>query len=462
MFIISRFGRTRLRGGGVAAIVGGMVVATLPLTALTAGAAVTTGGQIETFTTSNLLGIRGYAPNTNVEVEVLRQNIVIGSTTKTTDGEGNIELNHVGGADCFDGPTSPDVAPGDTIRATQTGAPADTSLVRGLWFDELTYGVDTITASGRVALTGPTAVKPGTDILELRFRKGPPREWDDPGVKGDLRVDIGADVGAGGSWSTTVNVSAQDVAEHQAGGEAVLEWAGVEAGETEITVAEFGEAEALDCPPLQEGPTAPQLAPSQDSGKRGDHITNRSTNLTFSGLAGTGLDGAQGPGADVTLMVNGTQKATGVADAQGVYRFAGVTLAPGATHSLQVRSETAGEPVFTSATRRVRIDNTRPGVRMRSFRPNPLHLAGRERARAVYRISEASLLQTKVQRVTPRRTVQTFRNRSLRSAALVEVFWNGKNRIRRDVRPGRYQMVLTVTDRAGNRSVQTNRFRVVR
>jgi hypothetical protein len=44
----------------------------------------------------------------------------------------------------------------------------------------------------------------------------------------------------------------------------------------------------------------------------------------------------------------------------------------------------------------------------------------------------------------------------------VSYAWDGRNDQRRNVRPGRYRMVLTVTDRAGTRRVVQKDFRVVR
>lgn len=80
----------------------------------------------------------------------------------------------------------------------------------------------------------------------------------------------------------------------------------------------------------------------------------------------------------------------------------------------------------------------------------------------VYRVRERSVLEARVQRRTSRRwrTVQTFRDRT--RSGRVEYDWNGRNEIRRNVGPGRYRMVLTAIDRAGNRTVQRNRVRVVR
>lgn len=463
--------RTTRKHRGVVAAAASLTLAALPLSAVPANAAVTGGESIEVFTGSNLVSLTGYPANTDVLVEVLRQGIVIGYATKTSDAEGAIEMNHVGGSDCFESPTSPDIVPGDTMRTTVVGtANVDTSVVRGVFIEDIAYGANSITVTGEVTLNGPAAVAPGADVLELRINKDTVWDVNERPNRRDRREDIGASVQPDGSFVHVLNASAQDVAEAEAGSETFLEWsAGAAAGEeeeafpSELTVAEFGPGEAIaGCPPMQEGPTAPQLARAQDSGVRGDHITNKSLDLDFAGLAGTGVDG-DGGGNEVTLFVDGVATASTTANAQSLYSFADLDLAPRAqAYRLKVRSVATGEPFFESAVRTVKVDTAAPVVRNRQFRPNPLHLQGPERLHAVYRIGEAARLSAEVQHLLPTRTVLTFRNRNIARAGVTEYNWNGKNEIRRDVRPGRYRLVLTVTDAAGNRSVLTNRFRVVR
>jgi hypothetical protein len=409
-----------------------------------------------------------------VSVEVLRHGVVIGHTVKTTDFEGVIEINHVGAEadDCFDPPSSPDVMPGDTIRTTVVNNPAnrDTSVVHGVWIDDIQYDVPTandITVSGRVILgTGPAAVKPGVDVLELRINKD--TAWDGTGRR-DKREDIAASVNPDGTWSHVMSGSVADVNEAEASSESFLEWSSGAAAEAafppELTVAEFGPAEVLvGCPPTQQGPTAPQLAAAQDSGTKGDHVTNRSANLTFRGIAGPDLDGATvepGANAEVQLRVDGAVAQTGSAGANGVYELNVPTLAPG-THSLMVRTRDAGGAFFDSPARTVRVDTSIPSAALRRVGPTPLHLAGPEELRAVYHVSEAAALKAKIEHVSPNRTVRTFALRNTPSAGLVEYLWNGKNETRSDVSPGTYRMLVTVMDVAGNQSTERVRFRVVR
>jgi hypothetical protein len=457
---------TRRRRGTFVAVLVSTAIAALSLSAVPVEAAVTGGQSIEVFTGSNLISLTGYPATTDVRVEVLRQGFVIGSATKTTDAAGVIEMNHIGAEanDCFDPPSSPDVGPGDTIRTTvlPAGTNVDTSVVRGVFIDDIVFGATTITVSGRVSLTGPARVVPGADVLELRINKDTPWDVNDRPGRRDRREDIGASVAPNGTWTHVLNASAADVAEAQAASETFLEWSAA-AGETEefpseLTVAEFGPGEALPgCPPLQQGPTPPQLATTQDSGQRGDHITNRSANLTFSGLTMEA-----GPNATVRLLVDGTQRAEATANAQGVYQFTGITLAPRAQPYAVVARAQGTSASFDSAARRVTVDQSRPTVVARTVRPNPFHLTGSERVHAVYRIGEAAQLRARIQRRTPVRTVLTFANRRLTRAGLAEYNWNGKNEINRDVRPGGYRLELTVTDRAGNRTTHRTPFQVVR
>jgi hypothetical protein len=476
----SRHGATRVtrvtRGhrSATAAVAASLTVAALSVSAVPADAAVTGGQSIEVHTESNRISLAGYPADAEVRVEVLRQGFVLGQAVKTTDATGVVEMNHVGAkaGDCFDPPSSPDVMPGDTIRTTVLDNPAnrDTSVVRGVWVDDVRYGVPTardITVSGRLSLDGADRVVPGAHVLELRIDKD--TNWTGTG-RTDLREKVlRADVRANGRWSHVMTApTAADVAEARAGSETFLEWAAA-AGESpsELTVAELGPRRApAGCPPLQQGPTAPRLARAMDSGRVGDHVTNRSANLTFSGLAGSDLrsDDA-GPGTDavVELFVDGVSMAMVMADSDGAYRFTGLRLAPRArVYSLMVQAKDPGDaPTFGSVVRRVRVDAAAPAVVQRRLAPNPLHLEGPERLHGVYRVGEAARVDAKIQRLLPTRTVTTFGVRNAQRAGLVEYDWGGRNELGQNVRPGRYRMVLTATDRAGNRATRATRFRVV-
>ena len=158
---------------------------------------------------------------------MVRQGFVVGYATKRTSFAGVIEMNHVGAAadDCFESPTSPDVQPTDTIRTTipGPGGATDTSMVRGVWIEDMEFGDTTITVSGRVALKETAAINPGTDVLELRINKE--TDWDLTGGS-DLREDIGENVDPDGAWEHVLTVSESDAAEaaNPANRETFLEW----------------------------------------------------------------------------------------------------------------------------------------------------------------------------------------------------------------------------------------------
>lgn len=449
------------RGLRAAAAAGALVAVTMPV--LSADGAVGAGRTIEVFTGTDMIGLAGYPANTNVKVEVVRHGIVVGYATRMTDSVGQIVLNHVGGAagDCFDSPTSPDVQPSDTIRTTvlKAGGGVDTSQVRGVWLNPLKFtGDTTIEVSGRVALGDePGAVNPATDTLELRINKDVP--WivnDKPGNK-DRREPIAAsEVQPDGTFTHVLTADVQDIVDLQEDGETFLEWSDPTATELTIAEAEIPEP-LLGCPPPASGPTSPVLQAADDTGKQGDHITSQATDLTFFGLAGTGVTGDPGPGQSVKLQVDGADRAEVTADADGVYRFTGVSLSARATpHTVRVISPQG------FAQRLVTVDDKAPGVRLRTFGLAPLQLAGTEKFHAAYSISEGATIEARINHLEPTFPVKVFDPRTKAVATRSEFVWNGKNVSGSDVHPGRYQIVLRVTDKAGNSTLQRDTFRVTR
>jgi hypothetical protein len=433
-----------------------MVAVAMPV--LSADGAVGGTRSIEVFTGPDVVLLAGYPPNTNVKVEVLRHGFVVGYTTRLTDSIGGIEINHVGGGagDCFQSPSSPDIQPTDTIRATvlKPGGARDTSVVRGVWLDDIQFDNTTITVSGHVALTGPAAVDPAADVFELRLNKD--TDWFGTG-RSDLREEIGPDINLDdGKWTHVITATPADVAEARDGVDTFLEWSTVAA--SELTVAELGvPEEILGCPPPAAGPSAPLLPKVQDSGKVGDHVTNQATDLTFAGLAGTGVVGAPGPGDTATLLVDGTTAGEVTADGNGVSQVTGVDLpARAAPHTVRVITSTG------FADRLVTVDTRKPVVFMRSLGPNPLHLTGADQLRAVYGIGERATVQARIVHFDSTHAVRILPQRTVAVAGPATFTWNGKNVAGLDVRPGRYQLVLQATDTAGNITTQRNAFRVTR
>jgi hypothetical protein len=439
--------------------------------------------EIVVFPERDFVVTEGGPANQALKFEIRRQGFVIGTASSSqvtpsllTDADGLLEVNHPGGL-CWSGST-PNILPGDKLVVTDEASPTDgfavtTQNIRATQAEIV--GTDVVVHG--VALNGDGSPMPLSRV-EQRIVQPEFRELPEPLEKRDIRAttddgNLRRDPAVtGGFIATHSGLTAVQRQKAVDGQTRVLGWqatnaAGDRLGITIYEVGELGGPGFGGCPQGQQGPSAPRLAAAQDSGKKGDHITRRSANLTFAGLAGSDISSASaepGPGAEVSLLVDGAVRRTGTANANGVYRFAGITLAA-RTHTVRVRSKDPGAaPTFISPTRRVTVDKAAPKVVLRGARPNPLHLAGPERLHALYRVGEAAQVNAKVQRVLGQRvrTVNTFGLRNPRRAGILEYNWNGRSEIRRNVRPGRYRMLLTVTDLAGNVTTNRFRFRVVR
>jgi len=205
---------------GAAVAVGAMVAVAMPV--LSSDAAVGGRRSIEVTTTSDLVILDGYPNRAEVKIVALRAGNVVGFATKRAFG-GTIEMNHGGGADCWESPRTPNLRPGDKIRTRILGTRTiDTMVVRGLFIDTVERGDTSVTVSGHVDLAGRTGVPSGP--LELRVRTD----------SADLRQNVRADVTASGDGTFTREVAVP--AGEAAGAEVVLEWIGGGAGE--LTVAE--------------------------------------------------------------------------------------------------------------------------------------------------------------------------------------------------------------------------------
>jgi hypothetical protein len=73
--------------------------------------------EVTVFPERDFVLVDGWPANQGVRFEVLRNNVVVGTATSTTDAAGLAEVNHPGGV-CWTGFT-PDILPGDTVRALE-------------------------------------------------------------------------------------------------------------------------------------------------------------------------------------------------------------------------------------------------------------------------------------------------------------------------------------------------------
>jgi hypothetical protein len=229
----TRNSRRRLRAAVAA---GAMVAVAMPV--LSSDAAVGGRRSIEVTTGSDLVILSGYPSRAQVKIVVLRNGTVVGFATKRTNRAGDIELNHSGRAagDCFESPKTPNIRPGDTIRTRILGTSVrDTSIVRGLFIDNVVRGDTSVTVSGHVQLAGRTGVPSGP--LELRVRTD----------SADLRQNVRADVSDTGTWSREIPVAAGEAA----GAEVVLEWIGGGGGELTVAEAPAPSQRLPGCPPIE-------------------------------------------------------------------------------------------------------------------------------------------------------------------------------------------------------------------
>ena len=483
----ARGGRLLRRGiGRKALVVGTTAVAASTTFVGTAYAAIVEPPapplEVVVFPERDFVVTEGGPAGKSLTFEIWRQGFRVGLASSafstpqvTTDDAGLLEVNHPGGI-CWQGST-PDIQPGDRLVVFDNANPADGYAVT-------TQGVSatsTEIVGNDVVVHGVALDDQGNPmplsrveqrIINPEFRELPaPDTMEKRDIRattddGNLRPDPAVRGGFIATHDLTSGVQAQAALEGQT---RVLGWqrtnaAGDRMGITIWEEDELGGPGFGGCPAGQEGPTAPLLAAAQDTGKKGDSITSQGANLTFSGLAGSDLaDANPEPGAnsEVALSVDGTQIATGTASAQGVYRFTGVNLAAG-THNVRVVARDDATSAPFSAVQRVTVDATAPAAVLRQLAPKPMHLAGPEKLRAVYRMSEGAQLTVKVQKVSPLHTVKKLPVRNTSRAGLVEFLWNGRNEVNRDVQPGAYRLELTATDAAGNVTTDRAKFRVAR
>jgi hypothetical protein len=263
-----------------------------------AHAAVKSGRLIETFHGINYVGISGFPANVEVRTEVVRGSTVIGHATKRTDRTGFYELNHVGGADCFDTRT-PDILPGDVIRTEVIGEPSDTDsmTVQDVFRSEPEVDV----ATGTIRVTGQARVA-GTetplDNIEVRLNH-PGGTWEAPGAGGRMDWRVEGQIAADGSFVAVFEGGSADDVANVASAEVAAEFANADL--SEITVYDgLGDGPCGAATTTAVTSISPNIVNAAGAGL-----------VTVSGLYDpAGVDGITVDGQDATLVAsNGTWSA---------------------------------------------------------------------------------------------------------------------------------------------------------
>ncbi|HUR86615.1 MAG TPA: chitobiase/beta-hexosaminidase C-terminal domain-containing protein [Solirubrobacteraceae bacterium] len=212
-------GRSRGQGRLAAAKrlgIAGSAVIGLAAFAAPAPAAVAPGHNLEVNHSIEFGLLEGVPAGTPVTVEVLRNGIVVASKSGTSQVDpagklaGLFEINHVGpdASDCWDGVPAgrtPDVKPGDEVRATYGPNPGDVDsfFIRDIAFDENLDGSVTGHARGNVVggvFDITTAINPDVEVMEAK-RVGATVEADFPFTSAEVDQITGefANVAVGGT-----------------------------------------------------------------------------------------------------------------------------------------------------------------------------------------------------------------------------------------------------------------------
>lgn len=271
------------KGGGIVkkALAASLLTAALALPALVVPASaadvVREGRTIEAFIGSDLVNVQNYPANRPVTVEVVRNGVVVSSVNGRTDRTGFAEFNHGGGGqfpngDCFKPPVSPDVIPGDVIRAKVASERSfDRAVVRDVFLDTDATQIigNEIHVFGHVRDVSGGTVDKAADVLELRLNANG-FTWDvtqDPEVptdegRRDLRGQVSAtEIQPDGTFEHVFTVSGDDAVNASNNGfEQAFEWSAAAPPGAEEEVSppaifvsdEVGGEALVGCPPAAE------------------------------------------------------------------------------------------------------------------------------------------------------------------------------------------------------------------
>jgi hypothetical protein len=283
---------SRARARALVSLAGVGAAAALAAPAI-AGAAVTPGRSIEVALGSNMVILGGY-PDENVRLDVVRNGVIVGTARHSHNDGATITINHTGEGDCFEGPVTPDLLPGDTLRTTDKAGVVDSETLRDVDLDfPVSVDTDPVTGelTGTITVTGharstPEAPIVASDLLEIRLNKAKDSpDWDASGRK-DLRGDA-RDLTSGSTYDAATgefvhvfDVGVADAADFRAHpGEVTLLWSAGGEVDPPMLVTADEPVEAPGCPPLAKTAmtdVTPDLL----------NVANTGSSLTVSGAAG--------------------------------------------------------------------------------------------------------------------------------------------------------------------------------
>lgn len=227
-------------------------------------------------------------------------------------------------------PPTPDIQPGDTIRARQ-GTIEDSTVARDIFIDNEDVRYDapagTITVQGHARSATGAPIDPANDVLSILLRfpidvnpvppsRTTPSDSDQSARSDRIAADIGDELRADGTFTHTFDgFSPADIEAIEEGGpEVIAEWGGggtATVDPNELTVYSGQQGPLTGCPPFapadQEAPSTPTELTSRVL--RGGATATTGT-VTLSWTASTDNDGVTGYRIKRDGAVVGTTRGT--------------------------------------------------------------------------------------------------------------------------------------------------------
>ena len=297
---------------------------------------------IDVFPVRDYVGGAGFAPTDRVQMQVFRNNVLIGESQIATPVDvdltdlkfdGFVEVNHVGGV-CWSGST-PDIQTGDVVRAVRmnvslTVLGTDQTHVQGVdvTMPATAVNANTVVMTGRAVdvFTGqPLAagsfeprITSTTTLFDLNGRR------DVRGLDGVVTMN-------GSEWTATFSgLTAADVTRMVTGDSKVV-WLGRNAAAlNELTHSEFGEIPGPD----------PLCAPTAPFNQAEPVLAPALLNTGYSGVGTPGVVATAtftNPGPGAISMAVGAVEGLNAGDFQVVGGSCGIALAANASCTINVR-----------------------------------------------------------------------------------------------------------------------------